>query len=1225
MIGTSRSVWGFDPRSVPGCQLWLDGADPAGTGTLPANGATVSTWVDKSGNGRNGTATGTPSYSTTGINGRPGITFAGSPQSFGGSLTNTSNTLTVFTMFNYTTLFTASDMRIVSLGVSGQTDYSSTAYCVPITTYGTNPNRLATNRNQSTKSDFGTITPGTLFLTSTVYNGIDGRLFVNGTLASYAGPNSSTENFGYSIYAIGSGVSGIDYFRGLIGEVLIYHSAVTTSERQQIEGYLAHKWGLTGYYDSSIPLSIPGCQLWLDAADPAASGVVPSAGTLSTWVDKSGNGRNATTAAGTPTFALTPSRVTFNGSSWYSTTLSSTPTTETIFLVSSTTNNIAGGQGQIGCTTSNFGGRGLFQTSSVMRYTSFGVANRANNVNGFVNGSIFITDVVFEGTNSQVFINGVGGTVDTTTSFSGSGTTLIGSLGGATQPFFGSIYEVIIFNAALTTTQRQTIEGYLARKWGLTSLYPSIPSTHPFSSIRPHLRTFQPIDVPGCALWLDAADQSSMTLSGSNVTQWNDKSGNELTVSAASSQPTYVTNGLNRLGTLAFNGSQGLSAGSVTAGKLLGTTGTSATFCVFSVSDNTAGSCPISWDDNSYTYRFIIIWDSSGIIFDLGDSSAGIANRRIAIPSSSITFANNTYYLISFWQSGGVAVLNVNGGSYTVTTSSGFTGNIPTSTSRTLNIGTYINTSTYNLKGNIAEILIYNTHIPSNFKQVEGYLAHKWGLSLSLPVISPLSIPGCQLWLDGVDPAGNGVQPSNGATVSTWVDKSGNGYNATVAPSRIAGTYSTSFRAVNFATSTTGYITNYSASPTNETMFVVFNNPSSSSYNFILIGGVQGARSLGAGNAAGSYGTSVGNLNTQVAWLASTAAGTYTAGTTVLTTSQFTSSTNTISLNGGTAASGGAPGFTAGRVTYLGVDATDASFYYVGYAMEILFYNSALTTTQRQQIEGYLARKWGISISATLPSPHPFKSFPPASLPFSPRNISGCQLWLDAADQSSITLSGSSVTQWNDKSGNGYNMNTIAGSSSTYWSGTPAYPTIGTSINNLPTVNFKAQSGLKQATTLDGVKNLFWIGRIAAPDGSGSAPNYFLLGHDSVYDWSANAYGDKFLYAPIVPSGINNASASLFTSDANAVTNTAFQNVYLPSAPNVSLLSVSGITGTTRYQGICYDRDIHIGWCGDLAEVLIFSTALTTSQRQQVEGYLAQKWGLTTSLPSTHPYKKLPA
>ena len=41
----------------------------------------------------------------------------------------------------------------------------------------------------------------------------------------------------------------------------------------------------------------------------------------------------------------------------------------------------------------------------------------------------------------------------------------------------------------------------------------------------------------------------------------------------------------------------------------------------------------------------------------------------------------------------------------------------------------------------------------------------------------------------------------------------------------------------------------------------------------------------------------------------------------------------------------------------------------------------------------------------------------------------------------------------------------------------------------------------------------------------------------------------------------------------------------------------------------------------DVGEILIYNTVLTTAQRQQVEGYLATKWGLQGSLPSTHPYK----
>ena len=44
---------------------------------------------------------------------------------------------------------------------------------------------------------------------------------------------------------------------------------------------------------------------------------------------------------------------------------------------------------------------------------------------------------------------------------------------------------------------------------------------------------------------------------------------------------------------------------------------------------------------------------------------------------------------------------------------------------------------------------------------------------------SPRLVGGCSLWLDGNDPAGTGARPSNGTTLTTWVDKSGSGYSTT--------------------------------------------------------------------------------------------------------------------------------------------------------------------------------------------------------------------------------------------------------------------------------------------------------------------------------------------------------------------------------------------------------------------------------------------------------------
>jgi hypothetical protein len=507
------------------------------------------------------------------------------------------------------------------------------------------------------------------------------------------------------------------------------------------------------------------------------------------------------------------------------------------------------------------------------------------------------------------------------------------------------------------------------------------------------------------------------------------------------------------------------------------------------------------------------------------------------------------------------------------------------------------------------------------------------GTSKSVWGFDPRSVPGCQLWLDGADPAGTGTPPADGATVSTWVDKSGNGYNATAAPSRTAGTYSTSFRAVNFPNSTTGYITNYSAAPTNETMFVVFNNPTPSGNNNIIIGGVSGARSLGAGFTAAGTGT-VGNLNTQVVWLAST--GTYTAGTTVFTTSQFTPSSNSVSLNGGTFSTGGAPGFTAGRVTYLGVDATNPVYYYIGYAMEILFYNSVLTTTQRQTIETYLAKKWSIGSASTIPSTHPFYSIRPHLRVFRPNDIPGCQLWLDAADSSTITLSGTKVTQWNDKSGNGYNFTQATSGNQ------PTYSVASQNTQNAITFTAANSTYLvgTASTNFIGTNSLSMYG-VFKTNNSTSGSSVFAK---SIYGGGSG----RILYGyrdPGTPGMIDFANSGGITHDVpdtytpgawrvvgfvsnrSGWTNITYQNGVVTATKTITADTTTNLTNAFPMLVGAYNNssgganppqaDRYLD--GAVGELLIFNTALTTSQRQQIEGYLAHKWGLTGYYTPTTP------
>jgi hypothetical protein len=298
------------------------------------------------------------------------------------------------------------------------------------------------------------------------------------------------------------------------------------------------------------------------------------------------------------------------------------------------------------------------------------------------------------------------------------------------------------------------------------------------------------------------------------------------------------------------------------------------------------------------------------------------------------------------------------------------------------------------------------------------------------------------------------------------------------------------------------------------------------------------------------------------------------------------------------------------------VDATNATFYYVGYAMEILFYNSILTSSQIQQVEGYLARKWGISISATLPSPHPFRSFPPATLPFSPRNISGCLLWLDAADQSSMTLSGSSVTQWRDKSGRGFNVATSSGATA---------PLYNSSTKELQFVSGNSNSfTIPQAfgDALVGTTfSFFFIGRrtvnttyVYFLSGATSGGNQnlfigFLSNKMEIGEYGPYASADIPTFNSPDPMrlyyyDIQSSTTANLIMNGNALSTTVSGNLFLTSFAQPEL--------GRRYGGAVY-HDFN------LSEMVVFSPALNTSQRQQVEGYLAHKWGLTPTYATNTP------
>ena len=555
MLGTSKSVWGFDPRSVPGCSLWLDGAD---SNSMTLSGSNVTAWTDKSplataftlSNGSGG------STIRTTYTGLPVVQVSNSCF-FNASYSYPLATRSIFFVMAETV---HSDWRgLLSFASNAdQSDYNTqNGYTITATnTVGSNVQFSQNFGNGGFNFNYNA-SNGTKDVPFQLYEDVTSNtavtLFITGSNV-YSSNTSVTPltSIGLTV----GGRNGIPNTGALvIAEVLLYSNVLTTSQRQQVEGYLAHKWGLNGYYDSSIPLSIPGCQLWLDAADAST---ITGTTSVTAWSDKSGNSNNPT-IFGSPNITVgtinNVKAMWFNGTSGTWGAFSNSGATVSGFAVG-TMNSGTAGYGRIIGLGNNPGNDAIgsgFCSLLLRKDSTQGLCTRRFDTDytysSYTYDTPFLASVIYDGTNGNLYINGAtiiqfGSTGNFGYSNYSVGCGIYSISENTIDTWKGYVGEVILYRNALTTTQRQSIEGYLARKWGLTSMYSALPSIHPFSSIRPHLRTFQPTDIPGCQLWLDAADSSTLVLSGSNVTQWNDKSGNGRNVSASSSYPTFTTNGI---------------------------------------------------------------------------------------------------------------------------------------------------------------------------------------------------------------------------------------------------------------------------------------------------------------------------------------------------------------------------------------------------------------------------------------------------------------------------------------------------------------------------------------------------------------------------------------------------------------------------------------------------------------------------------------------------------
>jgi hypothetical protein len=508
-------------------------------------------------------------------------------------------------------------------------------------------------------------------------------------------------------------------------------------------------------------------------------------------------------------------------------------------------------------------------------------------------------------------------------------------------------------------------------------------------------------------------------------------------------------------------------------------------------------------------------------------------------------------------------------------------------------------------------------------------LARRFTNSGPVLPFNPASIPGCQLWLDAAD--SSSILMDSSSNVSLWIDKSSyennfsltsgttskindGGYSVINFPS---GATMSSAKQITFTTSSAFFIVSKltSLSASTISMVVGFTNMYDGDYTFVRY---NPSTILNGTAATTTNERDVGNNNYYVN-------GTFNPST-------FGSNyyLNTYSIIGTVSP-------TTSGTSYLTLSSAFSSRYFIGNIAEFLYYPTGLTTIQRQKVEGYLASKWGLQTS--LPSNHPYKTTAPTYEEpiFLPTLISGSRIWLDASDDTKITLSGSSVTQIVDKSSNGY---AFTGSTGTY-------PTRTTTLNGIPVISSSSGKYLQNTSFNQNFTTATFFAVIRptqdiTPNGISGGYAQHLI----VYGTSLGDFAFVVTYANQAQTGdpskffieVDKAGTGFINGALGGASPSTYNPVNTPlnigavmtgsSTTNSAYLNGSSVNLTYNVSGTFpLQSGITVrcfaGFGCDYAEILVYGSVLTSVERQRIEGYLAQKWGLQSSLPVNHPYKTI--
>ncbi len=260
----------------------------------------------------------------------------------------------------------------------------------------------------------------------------------------------------------------------------------------------------------------------------------------------------------------------------------------------------------------------------------------------------------------------------------------------------------------------------------------ALPYNHPYrwdGTLFGGPKLWRPTEI-STALWLDAEDTSTITLNGSTVSQWADKSGNarNATQATAANQPAYSSSNISFV-----DGSDVLTFGSNDASGTFGY-GTND-FAILAVVNPTARVS--TWGSEILTQHiYAVRADFTFRILPAGNLGYGGTNAT-TIATSSATVALNVKSILEVTRTSNTFQLYINGDADGVGTSADSIGN-----GAGASIGNVFNVVLAGdnafLNGSISEMLVVPTTLSTtNRQKLEGYLAWRWGLQSNLPASHP--------------------------------------------------------------------------------------------------------------------------------------------------------------------------------------------------------------------------------------------------------------------------------------------------------------------------------------------------------------------------------------------------------------------------------------------------------------------------------------------------------